>query len=87
MVPDTESINGLTLLPGVTRSSSGAANSGGSGRRVESGRFEVWICAACGYTEWYAHEVNEALAWLTQHPHSGVRYYDADAVARPASAD
>ncbi|WP_460492904.1 hypothetical protein [Dactylosporangium cerinum] len=46
----------------------------------------MWICAACGYTEWYAHEVNEALAWLTQNPHSGVRYYDADAVARPASA-
>ncbi|GAB3847891.1 hypothetical protein GCM10027610_068580 [Dactylosporangium cerinum] len=58
----------------------------GSGKRVEAGRFEVWICAACGYTEWYAHEVNEALAWLTQNPHSGVRYYDADAVARPASA-
>lgn len=42
-------------------------------RRVEVGTFEVWICKQCGFTEWYANDVNEQLAELAQRPESGVR--------------
>jgi predicted nucleic-acid-binding Zn-ribbon protein len=79
LLPDTDSRNSVELLPGITRLASGSAVGTDLGKRTEAGRFEVWICTACGYTEWYAHQVNEALAWLTRNPRSGVHYYDADA--------
>ncbi|MET7400650.1 hypothetical protein ABZS66_44945 [Dactylosporangium sp. NPDC005572] len=81
MVPDTDSSNVVELLPAVARAGSGAAVTGEFKKRVEAGRFEVWICSACGYTEWYAHEVNDMLAWLSRNPRSGVRYSDADAAS------
>jgi hypothetical protein len=79
MIPDADSSNVVKLLPGVTRLASGSAVGGELRKRIQAGRFEVWICAGCGYTEWYAVEVNEMLAWLAQNPQSGVHYHDADA--------
>lgn len=29
---------------------------------VESTGFQAWVCAACGYTEWYANDVRALLA-------------------------
>ncbi|MER7279073.1 hypothetical protein ABT369_32005 [Dactylosporangium sp. NPDC000244] len=79
MVPDNDSSNVVLPLPGISRLHSGAAVGAELRRRLEAGRFEVWICTACGYTEWYAFEVNDALARISQNPHSGVFYHDAGA--------
>lgn len=40
---------------------------------IVAGRFEVWVCAQCGFTEWYAKEMNEALEEMARRPDSGVR--------------
>lgn len=37
------------------------------------GTFETWICAACGFTEWYAQDAAELLDRLARIPGSGVR--------------
>lgn len=37
------------------------------------GVFEARICAECGYTEWYANEVNDGLLELSQMEGTGVR--------------
>ncbi|WP_426512681.1 hypothetical protein ACPPVO_19820 [Dactylosporangium sp. McL0621] len=79
MIPDNDGSNLVALLPGVARLASGAATGGELRQRIEAGRFEAWVCTACGYTEWYAHEVNETLARLARNPRSGVRHHDADA--------
>ncbi|MEV0570184.1 hypothetical protein [Dactylosporangium sp. NPDC050588] len=84
MLPEPDNRNVVDVLPAVTRWASGSADGGSTGKRIEAGRFEVWICVACGYTEWYALQVNEMLAWLSRNTSSGVRYYDADAAAQPA---
>lgn len=40
------------------------------------GHFEAWICAACGFTEWYAKEANEGLAKLAAQRNSPIRLID-----------
>jgi predicted nucleic-acid-binding Zn-ribbon protein len=47
-----------------------------------AGRFEAWVCAACGLTEWYAKDLWE-LAELADANGSGVRLVDADAGPSP----
>jgi len=43
------------------------------GRHFESlGRFETWICNACGFTEWYA----QGLERLRADPEEGVHLLD-----------
>src|SRR5262245_11168854 len=44
---------------------------------VEVGTFEAWVCANCGFTEWYAKDVNDTLAELAKHPETGIRLVDA----------
>ena len=44
--------------------------------RVDVGELEAWICARCGYMEWYAKKMNEHLARLARLPNSGVRWID-----------
>ncbi len=41
---------------------------------VEAGAFDAFICAGCGYTEWYASpsEVNKTLARVATSPETGV---------------
>jgi predicted nucleic-acid-binding Zn-ribbon protein len=54
--PDTESINGTHSLVVTCKympTSEGSFFSSGN-ERVIAGKFEAWICAGCGYTEWYA---------------------------------
>ena len=43
-------------------------------RFVEAGRYEAWVCAGCGYTEWYATRLEE-LAVLAGAA-NGVRVID-----------
>jgi predicted nucleic-acid-binding Zn-ribbon protein len=42
------------------------------------GKFEVWICLACGYTEFYAKELGDVEAVAKQHPDQ-LRVIDATA--------
>lgn len=49
---------------------------------VKAGKFEVRVCAKCGYTEWYAVDANEMLATLAQMPGMGVRLIEMDSPQR-----
>ena len=48
---------------------------------LEGGRCEAWICAACGYTEWYTKRLGE-LEVLAQNS-SAVRIIDRTTSAGP----
>ncbi len=82
MLPQFHTRNALYRLPVVCRSEFGSTDPHGWGERQEHGRFEVWICAGCGLTEWYAVDVNESLSRLSREPSSGVSYVDGDAQKR-----
>jgi len=76
--PNQHSVNGTHPIVAVTLNYEPAKTFLGSGNRPELGRFETWICLACGYTELYAHglPVNvEAIA--EQHPDQ-LRVVDAE---------
>ena len=36
--------------------------------RMTFGRFEVWICVGCGYTEFYAHGIEDIEQIADQYP-------------------
>lgn len=44
-----------------------------TGGELSAGTFDAWICATCGYTEWYA----SGLEGLTPDPDAGVHLIDA----------
>jgi predicted nucleic-acid-binding Zn-ribbon protein len=52
--------------------------------QTDAGFFEAWVCAQCGFTEWYAREALEALHEMakrygaTDKPQSAVRFVDAE---------
>ncbi|AUX22430.1 uncharacterized protein SOCEGT47_029330 [Sorangium cellulosum] len=50
---------------------------------VNAGFFEAWICAVCGFTEWYARDANNALAQLAAHPSPRVQYIDGETSGTP----
>ncbi|WP_437926972.1 hypothetical protein WMF37_49415 [Sorangium sp. So ce291] len=50
---------------------------------VHAGFFEAWICALCGFTEWYARDANQALARLASHVRPRVHYIDGEAAGTP----
>ncbi len=83
MVPDWESNNVVQPLPAVARAGSGTTETHGWEKKLVAGAFEVWICSACGLTEWYAGGVNETLAKLSRIEGSGVAYVDGDAGVPP----
>ena len=58
-----------------------AEGTGQEKKYVEAGRYEAWICAACGYTEWYATRLEElaVLAGATKE----VRIIDRKAPGGP----
>jgi len=60
----------LTTVP-IAKQETGAAR--GTGHRSEIGSYETWICAACGYTEWYARDPEQLMGRLAVTPGSGVR--------------
>jgi len=44
---------------------------------IEAGRIEAWVCAECGYLEYYAKNASSSLWELAQKPaQTGVRYLD-----------
>jgi predicted nucleic-acid-binding Zn-ribbon protein len=57
------------------------AGSGQEQKFVEAGRYQAWICTACGYTEWYATRLEElaVLAGATK----AVRVIDRKAQGGP----
>jgi len=59
-------------LPVVLRQSEGTGFLG-LGRTKPQGRFDLWLCAACGFTELWAAE----LSGLREDPANGVRLIDA----------
>ena len=48
----------------------------GGERVLQAGFLEVWICAVCGFSEWYARDCNSGLAEMAALPNSGVRFVD-----------
>ncbi len=50
---------------------------------VNAGFFETWICALCGFTEWYARDANQTLAQLASQPGSKVHYIDGESAGTP----
>lgn len=50
----------MTVL--VSKQVTGASR--GTDWRTEAGTFETWICAACGFTEWYAKDPERLLQLL-----------------------
>ncbi|WP_437755344.1 hypothetical protein [Sorangium sp. So ce1389] len=50
---------------------------------VKAGSFETWICALCGFTEWYARDANQALAQLASQPGARVHYLDGGPAGTP----
>jgi predicted nucleic-acid-binding Zn-ribbon protein len=51
------------------------------GRAKSFGRFESWICAACGYTEFYAKDLGDVDKLTAERPED-VRIVDATVPAR-----
>jgi predicted nucleic-acid-binding Zn-ribbon protein len=49
---------------------------------VEAGTFQAWICAKCGYTEFYARDANEVLEILAQLRNQGVRIVENESVSK-----
>jgi len=45
---------------------------------VKVGTFEVWVCAQCGFTEWYAVDVNEKFDELAQRGDMDIRLVERD---------
>jgi hypothetical protein len=70
LVPSQESSNGTDPFPVFTV----RIGTGGPVDRDLVGHFETWVCAACGFTEWYAGAM-EALS--LQRANGRVRYFDA----------
>lgn len=54
-----------------------------SSRHVKAGHIEAWVCAGCGFMEWYAKDANEVLAYMAQHADTGVVYLDGGAPTGP----
>lgn len=79
--PDKRSMNGthpLTVTAAwVPNGKSGFFEMGSE--RMVAGTFEVWVCTQCGFTEWYAKDANQVLAYLSNHPDAKVHYIDGDA--------
>lgn len=73
-LPEPESANTVFTMPVVAQE---VGDHGKSWERLTGGTFEVWVCAQCGFAEWYAKDANIVLAELARAPNSGIRYIDA----------
>jgi hypothetical protein len=77
--PDPESSNGVNLFrvftANIPQAASGAKD--GTSYRTHVGDYETWICAACGFTEWYARDPEHLLQKLSTMKSSGVRVVDS----------
>ena len=79
--PDHDSSNIIKTLRVCTvpidQETTGAEE--GSSYRSEIGSFETWICAGCGFTEWYAQDPRHIIQRLATRGGSDVRVIDAAA--------
>jgi predicted nucleic-acid-binding Zn-ribbon protein len=50
-----------------------ATNLDGHRETVEAGTHELWICAACGFEEWYAQNFKDMLDTMLSIPEAGVQ--------------
>ena len=73
-VPDQDSTNGIEPFPPFTMKT-------GPYSRDCTGKFETWICAGCGFTEWYAVELQGLDPTQSE---GNVRFVDAGAPPGPA---
>ena len=72
--PDHES-NNRTVPVYVTAAEVARGDTGvseGTRHRSHASTVQAWVCAACGFVEWYARDPAE-LAALARHPDGGVR--------------
>lgn len=78
--PDDDGLNYVhaMTITAVTIPQSQTGSSYGTSFRTHAGTYETWICAACGYTEWYAQDREHMLQKLATIPESGVRIVDGD---------
>jgi predicted nucleic-acid-binding Zn-ribbon protein len=77
LLPDCDNRNYQHRLPVLTRGGDGGQDRRiARGARREAGHFTAWICSSCGYTEWYAEDVNEVLHEFVRYDGSGVRLHD-----------
>lgn len=78
---DTDSSNGIhrfvILAAPLSQEDTGAKH--GSDYRTHVGTYETWICAGCGFTEWYAHDPEHLLEKLSKMRGSGVRVIESKA--------
>ena len=72
----------VPLPVAVVELESGGGFFGGSSKICQAGRFEAWVCAKCGFTEWYAGGLAEIERLAKKS--SGVRIIDEEE-AGPAS--
>jgi predicted nucleic-acid-binding Zn-ribbon protein len=81
--PESDSSNGISafrvIAVPISQDDTGAKD--GSSYRTHVGSYETWICAACGYTEWYAKDDEHLLEKLSKIRNSGVRFVDGSAKA------
>jgi predicted nucleic-acid-binding Zn-ribbon protein len=66
--PDQDSINGThaTTLFAVWAETGESGLLGKKHGRLHAGTFEAWVCAQCGFTEWYARNANKMLEHLAE---------------------
>ena len=83
--PDHDSSNTVHALvittPEISNEDVGAKL--GTRYRTHDGSYETWICAGCGYTEWYAKDPEHLRERLANTPRSGVRVVDKTAATPP----
>ena len=85
MLLDQGSNNSIASFPVIVRNGSGGFVERFVDSRLERyevGTFELWICASCGYAEWYVSggaALAEQLTRLAANPeHTGVTLHDPD---------
>ena len=54
--PDVDSSNRAWSMAVTSHQFAPGKRPRGSAERISAGSFQVIICAACGYTEWYAND-------------------------------
>jgi predicted nucleic-acid-binding Zn-ribbon protein len=64
--PDQDSINGThtTTLFAIWAETGERGFLGAKSKRYRAGSLEAWVCAQCGFTEWYARDANQVLEEL-----------------------
>lgn len=78
--PDSSVLRPMPITIANFDASNGRTNSFST---LTVGCFEAWICSQCGFTEWYAKEMNGALAMLSRVADTGVTFYNGQPPQSP----